>query len=180
MDVNDKQAMIPNPVPGWHDARVGDGDVGCCPDAINRKLAPKERGSNLLARVWAIGLITQLLQVTHAQWIYRCLLVHDHTTSTLITLHKTKLLEEIANQLSMGAENLMEDNKYLLECNLLDIATTNGEQQEYYWLLAIKSEWPVPSNSKQHNSNAAQTRRCMGNNCWRNALGPIPILVFVR
>ncbi len=87
---------------------------------------------------WAIGLVTQLLQVTHAQWIYRCLLVHDRTSGTIINLHKTKLLKEIANQLSMGAENLMEDDKYLLECNLLDLATTNGEQQEY-WLLAIKA-----------------------------------------
>jgi hypothetical protein len=70
--------------------------------------------------------------------MYRCLLVHDRTSSTLVTLHKTKLLDEISIQLSMGAENLMEDNKYLLECNLLDLATTNGEQQEY-WLLAIKA-----------------------------------------
>ena len=55
-----------------------------------------------------------------------------------INLHKTKLLEEIANQLSMGAENLMEDDNYLLKCNLSDLATTNGEQQEY-WLLAIRA-----------------------------------------
>jgi hypothetical protein len=87
---------------------------------------------------WATGLVTQLLQVTHAQWIYRCLLVHDRTSGTLITLHKTKLLEEIANQLSMGAKNLIEDDQYLLECNLSDLATTNGEQQEY-WLQAIKA-----------------------------------------
>mgnify|MGYP006897671822 CR=1 FL=1 len=26
---------------------------------------------------WLSGLITQLLQVTHCQWIYRCVLVHD-------------------------------------------------------------------------------------------------------
>jgi hypothetical protein len=38
----------------------------------------------------------------------------------------------------MGAESLMEDDKYLLECNLLDIVTTNGKQQEY-WLLAIQA-----------------------------------------
>jgi hypothetical protein len=56
----------------------------------------------------------------------------------LITLHKTKLLEEIAKQLTIGAENVMEGDKYLLECNLLDIATTNGEQQEC-WLHAIKA-----------------------------------------
>ncbi len=91
-----------------------------------------------LPEKWAIWLITQLLQVTHTQSIYRCLLVQDRTSGTLITLHKTKLLEEITKQLSMGAENLMEDDKYLLECNLLDIATTSREQQEY-WLLAIKA-----------------------------------------
>jgi hypothetical protein len=84
------------------------------------------------------GLVTKLLQVTHAQWIYRCLLVHDRTSGTLVTLYKTKLLEEISIQLSKGVDNLMEDDKYLLECNLLDLATTNGEQQEY-WLLAIKA-----------------------------------------
>jgi hypothetical protein len=38
----------------------------------------------------------------------------------------------------MGAELLMEDDKFLLECNLLDIVLANGEQQEY-WLLAIQA-----------------------------------------
>jgi hypothetical protein len=57
----------------------------------------------------------------------------------IINLHKNELLEEITNQLSMGAENLMEDDKYLfIKCNLLDLATNNREQQEY-WLLAIKA-----------------------------------------
>jgi hypothetical protein len=37
----------------------------------------------------------------------------------------------------MGAESLMEDDKFLLECNV-DISTTNGKQQEY-WLLAIQA-----------------------------------------
>ena len=36
----------------------------------------------------------------------------------------------------MGANNFMEDDKYLLEYNILDLATTNGKEQEY-WLLAI-------------------------------------------
>ncbi len=67
-----------------------------------------------LPKRWAIGLVTQLLQATHTQWIYRCLLVHDRTSGTIINLHKTKLLKEIANQLSMGAENLMEDKSIFL------------------------------------------------------------------
>jgi hypothetical protein len=65
-------------------------------------------------------------------------LVHDRTSGTLVNQHKAELLEEITKQLSMGAESLIKDDKYLLECNLLDIVMTNGKQQEY-WLLAIQA-----------------------------------------
>jgi hypothetical protein len=96
------------------------------------------RGSNRLVEKWATGLITQLLQVAHRQWIYRCVLVHDRATGTMVNQHKAALLEEITTQLLMGAESLMEDDKFLLECNLSDIVTTNGKQQEF-WLLAIQA-----------------------------------------
>jgi hypothetical protein len=96
------------------------------------------RGSAWSSEKWAMGLIMQLLQVTHGQWIYRCILVHNCTTGTLINQHKAKLLEKITKQLLMGVELLMEDDKFLLECNLLAIVSTNGEQQEY-WLLAIQA-----------------------------------------
>ncbi len=50
--------------------------------------------------------------------------------------HKEELMKEIAHQLEMGAEGLAEDDRYLLECNFEELATTNGKQQEY-WILAI-------------------------------------------
>jgi hypothetical protein len=78
----------------------------------------------------------QLLQVTHSQWIYRGILVHDWTTGTLILAHKDKLLKEIEHQLTLGSEGLVEEDRFLLECNFEEIVSTNGEQQEY-WLLAI-------------------------------------------
>ncbi len=37
---------------------------------------------------WISGLITQLLQVTHTQWLYWCMLVHDCTADTIISAHK--------------------------------------------------------------------------------------------
>ncbi len=80
----------------------------------------------------------QLLQVTHSQWIYRRVLVHDRTTGTLILAHKDKFLKEIKHQLSLGPEGLAEEARCLLECNFEKIVSTNGEQQEY-WLLAIRA-----------------------------------------
>jgi hypothetical protein len=87
---------------------------------------------------WISGLITQLLQITHSQWICRCVLVHDRSTGTLVSAHKEELMKEIAHQLEMGDEGLAENNKFLLECNFDELATTNGQQQEY-WILAIQA-----------------------------------------
>jgi len=60
------------------------------------------RGSNCLVEKWATGLITQLLQVAHGQWIYRCVLVHNRATGTMVNQHKAALLEEITAQLRWG------------------------------------------------------------------------------
>ena len=46
-------------------------------------------------------------------------------------------MKEIAYQLELGAEGLVEDNRFLLECNFDELTTTNGKQQEY-WILAIQ------------------------------------------
>ena len=94
------------------------------------------------AASWISGVITQLLQVTHSQWIYRCVLVHDRTTGTLITSHKEGLLKEIEHQLTLGPEGLSDEDRFLLECNFDELTSTSGEQQEY-WLLAIQAarEW---------------------------------------
>jgi hypothetical protein len=56
----------------------------------------------------------------------------------LISSHKEELLKEIDHQLSLGLEDLEEEDRFLLECNFDTLTTTNGEQQEY-WLLAIQA-----------------------------------------
>ena len=50
--------------------------------------------------------------------------------------HKEELMKEIEHQLDLGEEGLAEEDKFLLECNFDELATTNGKQQEY-WILAI-------------------------------------------
>jgi hypothetical protein len=47
-------------------------------------------------------------------------------------------MKEIEHQLDLGEEGLAEEDTFLLECNFDELATTNGEQQEY-WILAIQA-----------------------------------------
>jgi hypothetical protein len=100
--------------------------------------------------------ITQLLQVTHSQWIYRCVLVHDRTTGTLISSHKAKLLKEIDHQLTLGPKGLSEEDRFLLECNFDELTLTAGKQQEYL-LLAIQA---AQEATRLHASAEATQQHC--------------------
>jgi hypothetical protein len=75
----------------------------------------------------------------HTKWIYRCILVHNCSTGTLISAHKAKLLKEIEHQLALGLESLDEEDRFLLECNFDELTTTTGEHQEYWLLAAIQA-----------------------------------------
>ena len=51
-------------------------------------------GSRRSADKWIQGVITQLLQITHTQWIYRNVVVHDKTMGTLVSEYKLELQKE--------------------------------------------------------------------------------------
>jgi hypothetical protein len=52
--------------------------------------------------------------------------------------HKEELMREIEHQLELGADGLAEEDRFLLECNFDELATTNSEHQEY-WLFVIQA-----------------------------------------
>jgi hypothetical protein len=136
---------------------------------ISTKLLPiqsshiVESSSSASAIRWISGLITQLLQVVHTQWIYQSVLVHDCNTGTLILQHKEELIKEIEYQLTLGAVSLAEEDMFLLECNFKNLATTAGEFQDY-WLLAIRaareaSRLRAKENEGQQHRPQKQQRR---------------------
>ena len=115
---------------------------------------------------WITGLITQLLQVTHTQLIYWCVLVHNRMTGTLILVQKEDLLKEVKNQLVISPEGLDKQDRFLLECNFDELATTTGEDQEY-WLLAIQAAREV-SCIRRAKANTEQ--QCAAKTGWRRAI----------
>ena len=47
-------------------------------------------------------------------------------------------MKEIEYQLELGEERLVEEDKFLLECNFNKLATTDGKHQEC-WILGIQA-----------------------------------------
>jgi hypothetical protein len=87
---------------------------------------------------WGKGLVTRLLEVTHGQWLYRNVQVHDRISGTLATQRKEELQMEIERQQELGEEGLLEEDCYLAECNLGNLEETSGIL-ETYWLLSIQA-----------------------------------------
>ena len=96
-------------------------------------------GSRMSLDKWCTGLITRLLEITHGQWLYRNYIVHDPVFGTIATAKKEELLKEIERQRDLGNAGLLEEDKYLAEVNLEEMASSLLGKRQHYWLLAIQT-----------------------------------------
>jgi hypothetical protein len=83
----------------------------------------------LTGKRWAEGLITTLLEITHRQWLYRNIQVHDSVAGLNATAHKEDIQQQIEMQQGIGFEGLLEEDAFLGECNLGDLETTLGTEE---------------------------------------------------
>ncbi len=97
-----------------------------------------QEGTRMNSTCWAQGLILKLLEATHGQWIYRNIQIHDAVPGTQATLQKEAIQREIKEQMELGEAGLLEEDHWMMEVNLGDMEITSDEQEEY-WLLAIKA-----------------------------------------
>ncbi len=92
--------------------------------------------SRMSLRQWMTQFITQLLQITHGQWLYRNEVVHNATSGTRRNAKKQRLQERIDAELQRGLEHLRPEDYHLMLAPLGDLSCARGEQHEY-WLLAV-------------------------------------------
>ena len=88
------------------------------------------------------------------------MLVYNRTTGVLISAHKAGLLKEIEHQLSLGPDELAEEDQFLLECNFDDITSISGEAQGY-WLLGIQAAREASGlRHKRKEATQSRSRKC--------------------
>ena len=95
-------------------------------------------GQRKTGKWWAQQLVIKLLEITHGQWLYRNIQVHDRITSLRITTRKEEIQLEIEEQQEIGFDGFLKEDAYLGECNLGDLENTLGIDEQY-WLLAVKA-----------------------------------------
>jgi hypothetical protein len=70
---------------------------------VNHYAQHQERtGEGISAEKWSSQLVIRLLEVTHGQWVYRNIKVHDEACGTLRTREKEQLQADIEDQMQLG------------------------------------------------------------------------------
>ena len=102
----------------------------------NRSLACSP--SRLTTLAWSKKLISQILHITHAQWIFRNLSLHHNTMGYLRLTQRKEVLAEIDRLSQLDLEAVPEESKYLLEIDFSSLQNDSLVSQSY-WLFAIKA-----------------------------------------
>ena len=95
-------------------------------------------GEGLSTMKWASQLVVRLLEVTHGQWVYRNIQVHDESCGMIRTQEKEQIQADIEEQMELGFDGFVAMDRSLASVSLEDLESSSGDQQEY-WLLAVKA-----------------------------------------
>jgi hypothetical protein len=87
---------------------------------------------------WTKQLITRLLQITHYQWIYRNILLHDNSSGYLHNKTAEDLAEEIHRLAELQPEDVPTESIFLLEIDSGKLTNEHVETQAY-WVIAVKA-----------------------------------------
>ena len=86
---------------------------------------------------WMKQLITRLLNISHAQWMYRNFSLHNKTSGYLRQSDQADVLAEIATLSNKRPEEIPEESWFLLEVEMVNLDSSSLAQQKY-WIAAMK------------------------------------------
>ena len=95
-------------------------------------------GEGPSATVWASQLVIRLLEITHGQWVYRNIQVHDEIKGTICTAEKEQLLHDIEAEMEVGFDDFLDMDRSLGAVALEDLEHSGGQSQAY-WLAAVRA-----------------------------------------
>ncbi len=85
---------------------------------------------------WPKQFISKILQITHSQWIFQNISLHDWTHEYLHNKKDNKIMQQLNVLLDLAPDDVPEASRFLLEINLSEPSTSHLETQKF-WMLAM-------------------------------------------
>jgi hypothetical protein len=107
-----------------------------------------------ISTTWGKEFVTHLLHLSHAQWLYRNMSLHDSASGYLQLHRREQVLLDITRLAKTDPAEVPADSRYLLEIDFTTLAASTLQNQSY-WLLAVKA-------ARRAGRRAARRRRVIG------------------
>ncbi len=89
---------------------------------------------------WTRHFISRILQLSHSQWIFCNITLHDRSRG-IIKLHKRRdVLLEVDRLMEVDPSELPQESKFLLEMDFSSLLRSPMDKQSY-WVRAMKAAW---------------------------------------
>ncbi len=85
---------------------------------------------------WTKQFISKLLEITHSQWIYRNVSLHDRCQGYLHTKNAEEIMREIESLSSLAPKDVPKVSHFLLEIDFTELSKFHIETQKY-WTLVV-------------------------------------------
>jgi hypothetical protein len=87
---------------------------------------------------WVKGFITKILAISHTQWIFWNITLHDQQHGHLALLCREKLIEEIEKLQALDPDDVPPESTFLLEFDIDSLGAADITKQEQ-WIMAMQA-----------------------------------------
>ncbi len=114
--------------------------------------------SYLNIEVWTKQFISKILQITHSQWIFQNISLHDRTHGYLHSQKAEEILQQIKVLSDLAPEEIPEASRFLLEINFSELSKSQLKTQKY-WTLAVDATLKAKALELARRARAKRVRR---------------------
>lgn len=115
------------------------------------------------ADFWGRGLIRQLQQLTHRQWVYRNMVVHSNVGGNLSAKQHDQLVERVDALLMMDPHELLPEHRVLLEMDFEKVGSGSVVDLQL-WEAEMNAAVGAVEHIRRRSQHALRTRYCVGPN----------------
>jgi hypothetical protein len=106
---------------------------------------------------WTKQFITKILQITHSQWMYRNILLHDKRHCYLHNKRSAELMKKMEALSDLAPEDIPEASRFLLKINFTELLKCHIETQKY-WTLAVNAALAAQNCERARGVRAKRVR----------------------
>ena len=129
---------------------------------------------------WTKQFISKLLQITHSQWIYRNVSLHDRQQGYLHKKNAEEIIWEMEFLSTLAPEDIPKASRFLLEINFTELSTFQIETQKY-WILAVTAACTAQELNSARGARAKRAKQVVNTRiASRKKLGIVAIEEQIR